>query len=58
MTTVISTPLHDVELALAPPDYVLTQRGIRRIPTRHPGTSFRFRVARGRPASGPAAPTA
>ena len=47
-TTVMATLLHDVELALAPPDYVLTQRKIRRIPTRHPGRSFRFRVVRRR----------
>ena len=43
-TTAMATLLHDVELALDPPDYVLTERKIRRIPTRHPGKSFKFRL--------------
>ena len=55
-TTAMATLLHDVELALDPPDYVLTERKIRRIPTRHPGKSFRFRLVRRRSAA--AAPAA
>ena len=43
-TTAMATLLHDVELALDPPDYVMTERKIRRIPTRHPGKSFKFRL--------------
>ena len=45
---VVATILHDVDLTLDPPDYVLTERRIKRIPTRHPGKSFRFRVVRRR----------
>ena len=56
-TTVMATLLHDVELALAPPDYVLTQRRIKRIPTRHPDRSFRFRLLGMRPAPAAATPT-
>ena len=47
-TTAMAALLHDVELALVPPSYVLTQRRIKRIPTRHPGRSFRFRMVRRR----------
>ena len=43
-TTAMATVLHDAELALHPPDYVLTSRRIKRVPTPHPGRSFRFRV--------------
>ena len=43
-TTAMATLLHDVELALDPPGYVMTERKIKRIPTRHPGKSFRFRL--------------
>ena len=50
-TTAIAALLHDVELALDPPDYVLTQRKVKRIPTRHPGKSFRFRLLRRRSAT-------
>ena len=46
----MATLLHDVELALDPPDYVMTERKIRRIPTRHPGKSFKFRLLRRRSA--------
>ena len=42
--TAMATVLHDVDLALDPPGYVLTERKIKRIPTRHPGKSFRFRL--------------
>ena len=49
-TTAMATLLHDVELALDPPDYVMTERKIRRIPTRHPGKSFKFRLLRRRSA--------
>ena len=37
--------LHDAQLALHPPGYTLTGWKIRGLPTRHPGKSFRFRVA-------------
>ncbi|MDE0206115.1 MAG: cytochrome P450 [Candidatus Tectomicrobia bacterium] len=49
-TTAMATLLRDVELALAPPDYVLTPRKIKRIPTRHPDKSFKFRLVRRRTA--------
>ena len=55
-TTAMATLLHDVELTLDPPDYVMTERKIRRIPTRHPGKSFRFRLLGRRSAA--AAPAA
>ena len=42
--TAMATVLHDVDLALDPPDYVLTERKIKGLPTRHPGKSFRFRL--------------
>ena len=42
--TAMATILHDVELALHPPGYVLTNRKIKGLPTPHPGRSFRFRV--------------
>ena len=50
-TTAMATLLHDMELALVPPDYVLTQRKVKRIPTRHPDKSFKFRLVRRRSAS-------
>lgn len=50
-TTAMAAALHDVELALVPPNYVLTERRVRRIPTRHPGRSFRFRLVRRRSAA-------
>ena len=53
-TTAMAALLHDVELALDPPNYVLTERKVRRIPTRHPGRSFRFRLVRRRSAAGEA----
>ena len=56
-TTVMATLLHDVELALVPPDYLLTQRRIKRIPTRHPDKSFRFRLLGRRPAAAGASET-
>ena len=43
-TTAMATVLHDADLALDPPDYVLTERKIKRIPTRAPNKSFRFRL--------------
>ena len=43
--TAMATLLHDAELALDPPGYTLTGRKIRGLPTRHPGKSFRFRLA-------------
>ena len=42
--TAMATILHDVELALHPPGYVLTNRKIKGLPTPHPGRSFRIRV--------------
>ena len=49
-TTAMAALLHDVELILVPPDYVLTQRKVKRIPTRHPNKSFKFRLVRKRSA--------
>ena len=46
--TAMATVLHDVDLALDPPGYVLTERKIKGLPTRHPGKSFRFRLVRRR----------
>ena len=43
-TTAMATVLHDAELALDPPDYVLTDRKIMGLPTPHPNKSFRFRL--------------
>ena len=42
--TAMATILHDVDLALHPPGYVLTNRRIKGLPTPHPGRSFRFRL--------------
>ena len=56
--TAMSTILHDVRLELHPPDYTLSGRKIKGLPTRHPGKSFRFRVLGRRPATAAAAPTA
>ena len=42
--TAMATVLHDLDLALDPPDYVLTNRKIKGMPTRHPNKSFRFRL--------------
>ena len=42
--TAMATVLHDVDLALDPPGYVLTERKIKGLPTRHPNKSFRFRL--------------
>ena len=42
--TAMATLLHDARLELDPPDYTLTGRKIKKIPTRHPGKSFRFRL--------------
>jgi len=42
--TAMATLLHDVRLELDPPDYTLTGRKIKKIPTRRPGKSFRFRL--------------
>ena len=50
-TAAMATLLRDVELALVPPDYLLTQRKVKRIPTRHPGRSFKFRLVRRRSAN-------
>ena len=49
-TAAMATILHEADLALDPPHYVLTARKIKRVPTRHPGNSLRFRLLRGRPA--------
>ena len=43
-TAAMATILHDVELALHPPGYVLTNRKIKGLPTPHPGRSFKFHV--------------
>ena len=43
--TAMATLLHDVRLELDPPDYTLTGWKIKGLPTRHPGKSFRFRLA-------------
>ena len=53
-TAAMATILHDVDVRLDPPDYVLTERKIKRIPTRHPGKSFKFRLVRRRSAPGAA----
>ena len=50
--TAMATVLHDADLALDPPDYVLTNRKIKGMPTRHPNKSFRFRLL-GRRSSNP-----
>ena len=50
MLTSMATILHDVELALDPPDYTLGNRQINIYPTRHPGKSFKFRLVRRRSA--------
>ena len=57
-TTAMAALLHDVELALVPPDYVLMQRKVKRIPTRHPNKSFKFRLVRKRSAPTSATPMA
>ena len=57
-TATMATLLRDVEFALVPPDYVLTQRKVKRIPTRHPNKSFRFRLVRRRSTSAAPSPTA
>ena len=56
-TTAMTTLLHDAELELVPPDYVLTQRKIKRIPTRHPDKSLKFRLVRRRLTSTAPSPT-
>ena len=43
--TAMATLLHDVRLELDPPGYTLTGLKIKGLPTRHPGKSFRFRLA-------------
>ena len=53
-TAAMATILHDVDVRLDPPDYVLTERKIKRVPTRHPGKSFKFRLVRRRSAPGAA----
>ena len=50
--TAMATVLHAADLALDPPDYVLTNRKIKGMPTRHPNKSFRFRLL-GRRSSNP-----
>ncbi|MCY4514524.1 MAG: cytochrome P450 [Candidatus Tectomicrobia bacterium] len=52
--TAMATLLHDVRLELDPPDYTLSGWKIKGMPTRHPGKSFRFRLA-GRRSTAPAA---
>ena len=43
--TAMATLLHDAQLTLDPPGYTLTGWKIKGLPTRHPGKSFRFRLA-------------
>ena len=52
--TAMATVLHNVDLALDPPGYVLTERKIKGLPTRHPNKSFRFRLL-GKRSSNPVA---
>ena len=46
--TAMATLLHDVELALHAPGYTWTSRKIKKLPSRRPGKSFRFRLVRRR----------
>ena len=48
MKAAMATILHDTELALDPPHFVLSDREINFLPTRHPKKSFRFRLVRRR----------
>ena len=56
--TAMATLLHDVELALHPPGYTLKDSKIKKLPSRRPGKSFRFRLAGGRLATTGAAAVA
>ena len=49
-TTAMATLLHDVELELHPRGSTLTSRKIKKLPSRRPGKSFRFRLLRTRSA--------
>ena len=56
MKAAMATILHDTELTLDPPEYVLSDREINFLPTRHPKKSLRFRLVRRRSSFQDAAP--